>query len=104
MVLFLPPVLIVGAVTGAAYKFINKDKKIKEVSELAKKQFAEIKEQSKENLNKAVDELCQQQEGYFKDIEEKITSILLKGYTLEELQQLKLDLEKHIYLIREIDL
>lgn len=99
----LPPVLLVGAVTGAAYKFVNKDKKIKEIQELAQTQFSEIRKQSEFNLRRSVDELCQRQARYFENIEKKMTDTLLKGITLSELQELKLEWEKYILLVEEAE-
>lgn len=99
----LPPVLLVGAVTGAAYKFVNKDKKIKEIQELAQIQFSDIKKQSELNLKRSVDELCQRQDQYFKNIEKKMTDTLLKGLTLSELEELKLEWEKYILLVEELE-
>lgn len=100
----LPPVLLVGAVTGVAFKFINRDKKVKEIQESAQKIFNEIHEQVEQSVEQAVDNLCDQQNQYFQSIENQITTTILKGNAKERVQVLRSEWEKHILSSASVNL
>lgn len=92
----LPPVLIAGAVTGAAIKFVNKDKKIKELQETTYKLFEEIKNNVRDILNDMVNQLTAANEEYFEALYSQLGDIILKGSTLEELINLQKDMDTYI--------
>ncbi len=92
----LPPVLIAGAVTGAAIKFVNKDKKTKELQESTYKLFEKIKGNVRDVLNEMVNQLTTSNEEYFEELYQQLEKFILQGATSEELTGLKKEMDTYI--------
>lgn len=81
----IPPVLMLGAVTGAAIKFVNKDKKTKELEEHTYKQFEKIQHNVSDILTELIDQMATSNTEYFDNLYQQLVKFILKGSTAEEL-------------------
>lgn len=98
----LPPVLLAGAVTGAAIKFVNKDKKTKELQETTYKLFEETKDAARVVLNEKVDQLIASNEDYFEGLYRQLGEFILMGSTVEELTNLQKEMDIYIKKLERI--
>ena len=92
----IPPVLMVGAVTGAAIKFVNKDKKSKELQENTYKLFTEATNNVTDVLNEMINQITASNAKYFDDLHQQLAIFILKGSTPEELTDLQKEMNTYI--------
>lgn len=98
----LPPVLLVGAVTGAAFKFIDKGKRTKELSELIDKNLKLAEDHMAIALKEYSDNLEMQVEIILNENLKFKTQEILNNTSVYELLEVKNKLSKYLLQLSDL--
>lgn len=98
----LPPVLLIGAITGAAIKFVNKDKKTNAMKNAAMQRFNYVRETVGITLEEHTGILNNQIDSVMNETYKRLAEIITQNMTIEELTKVKLNLSCHISAIEKI--
>ena len=98
----LPPVLLIGAVTGAAFKYVNKGKKTTDLKNLVKLQFDYVRDTVAAELEEYIEALNIQINSIMDDTYKNLGEMIIGDVDIEEFTKFKSSLSLYINELEQI--